>query len=112
VRLAPDAAVPPWAWSGAIAGALRTPSELSVVCDESAVPPDTRAERGWVALMLEGPFPFAMTGVLSSVLGPLADAGVSIVALSTFDTDHVLVKAEQLDRAVAALERAGHSIQR
>jgi hypothetical protein len=61
-----------------------------------------------VLLSLVGPFPFSMVGVLASVLAPLAEAGVSIFALSTFDTDHVLVKREKLETAVAALTAAGH----
>ena len=112
VRLAPDADVPPWAWRGQLSGVVRTSVELSIVCDESGIPSDVRAEVGWTALMLEGPFPFSMTGVLDSVLSPLAIAEVSVFALSTFDTDYVLIKNQQLERAVAALEGAGHVVKR
>jgi len=79
-----------------------------VVCDEGVVPDDCRAERGWIALQLEGPFPFTMTGVLASFLGPLGAAGVSVFVLSTFDTDVVLVKGEQAERAIEVLEHEGH----
>ena len=88
----------------------RTPDEFSIVCEEGSVPNEARAEKGWVALKLEGPFPFAMTGVLTSFTVPLAEAGISIFAVSTFDTDYVLVKREQLNDAVQALAAAGHAM--
>jgi hypothetical protein len=86
----------------------RTDDELSIVCAESRVPADIRAERDWVGLKLQGPFPFDMTGVLSSFLQPLAEARIPIFAISTFDTDFVLIKQEPLEPALAALEAAGH----
>jgi hypothetical protein len=72
------------------------------------VPDGARAERGWTALELEGPFQFSMTSVLASFLQPLAEAQISIFAMSTFNTDYVLIKSGDLDRAVAALAAAGH----
>ena len=96
---------------GAVAGALRTDAELSVVCDEGAVPEGVRAERGWRALRLRGPIPFEETGVLAGLLAPLAEAGVSIFALSTYDTDVVLVKDRQLAAAVGALRAAGMAVE-
>ena len=109
VRLGPDAAVPTWAWRGSLAAVVRTPDELSIVCDEAAVPQEAQAERGWAVLVLRGPLPFSMTGVLSSVLEPLAAAQVPVFVLSTFDTDCVLVQADQLGQALQALARAGHT---
>ncbi|MFN7988603.1 MAG: ACT domain-containing protein [Thermoanaerobaculia bacterium] len=108
VRLAPDATIPASALVPPFHSVTRTPAELSLVCPEEAVPAGARAETGWALLSLVGPFPFSMVGVLASVLAPLAEAGVSIFALSTFDTDHVLVKRETLEAAVAALTAAGH----
>ena len=89
----------------------RTPDELSLVCEESRVPPGTRHQGSWVALKLHGPFDFGLTGILAAVLEPLRDAGVGIFALSTFDTDYVLVAAEQLPEALAALRGAGHTVE-
>jgi uncharacterized protein len=89
----------------------RIRDELSVVCDENRLPQNRdgwSVEIGWVALKLEGSFPFSMTGVLSSFLDPLAGAGIPIFAISTFDTDYVLIKNESLQRARAALGAAGH----
>jgi uncharacterized protein len=82
--------------------------ELSIVCEDHRVPDGLRVERGWVALKLEGPFPFSMTGVLASFLQPLAEGKIPILAISTFDTDYVLVKRENLERAARALGVAGH----
>jgi uncharacterized protein len=78
------------------------------VCAEAAIPDSCRAERGWAALKLLGPFSFDEIGVLASVTQPLARERVSVFVVSTFDTDYVLVRHESLARALAALEAAGH----
>lgn len=109
-RLEPDAELPDWAVSGMLFSVTRTADELSVVCDENAVPEDVKHESGWRCLKLAGPFEFSLTGVLLSVLEPLAEAEVGIFSISTFDTDYVLVKDEQLDVAVRALRAWGHEI--
>ena len=79
---------------GAFTSITRTPDELSIVCDEDAVPADIKAERGWRTLRIEGPIPFEMVGVAAALLSPLAEAGISIFLVSTFDTDYLLVKDE------------------
>jgi hypothetical protein len=112
-RLASDARVPAWALEGEFFCVVHTRDELSIVCTEDVcaehpMPDGTPAERGWVALKLEGPFPLSMTGVLTSFLQPLAEARIPIFAISTFDTDYVLIKRENLQQAVAALGAAGH----
>jgi uncharacterized protein len=107
-RLAADAPFPASALESGFFGVARTHDELSVVCSEERVPDDALAERGWVALKLEGPFPFSMTGVLASFLQPLAKAQISIFAISTFGTDYVLIKHTDLKRAVPVLGLAGH----
>ena len=109
-QLAAGTRVPEWAVGAGFYCVTQTPEELSIVCEERRVPPDVRAERDWVSLKLEGPFPFSMTGVLTSFLQPLAEAGVSIFAVSTFDTDFVLIKREKLESAIKALSRAGHEM--
>jgi hypothetical protein len=101
--------VPAWALEGALFSVTRTDDELSVVCQEQRVPEGVRAEKDWVALKLEGPFPFSMTGVLASFLQPLAQARISIFAISTFDTDYVLIKQQDAERAVEVLALAGHT---
>ncbi len=109
-QLAAGARVPEWAVEGGFFCVTLTAEELSVVCEESRVPSGVRIERDWVALKLEGPFPFAMTGVLTSFLQPLASAGIPIFAVSTFDTDYVLMKGEKLEQAVEVLGTAGHEM--
>ncbi len=107
-RLAAGTTIPEWAAQGNFFCVTGTADELSIVCDESRVPPGTHAVKGWIALKLQGPFSFTLTGVLSSFLSPLAEGRVPIFAISTFDTDYVLIKREHLEQAVAALAAAGH----
>ncbi len=109
-RLAASAPVPAWAEHAELCSITRTADELSIVTAESNVPRELAREAGWRALKLAGPIPFSQTGVLASILGPLAAAKISIFALSTFDTDYVLVHTADLERAIAALRAAGHSI--
>ncbi len=109
-RLDPTTKVPDWAISGGFFSVTRTYDELSVVCPDELVPEDVRSEGGWRALKLEGPFEFSEVGVLASVAAPLAEAEVGIFAVSTFDTDYVLVQEEQLRSAVAALRGRGHEV--
>lgn len=112
-RFAPDEPLPAWLFhAGATHWSLtRTPDELSVVCPEDDLPPSVEtAERPWRAFVVDGPIPFGETGVLASLAGALAADDVPVFAISTYDTDLVLVKAADLDRARAALAAAGHEV--
>jgi uncharacterized protein len=111
-QFGPAAQIPAWALQAPIVSITRTNDELSIVAFDESIPEMDRVSRGWRALKLAGPFDFALTGVLESVLGPLASAGISIFAISTFDTDYVLVKQDSLDGAIAALNAAGHYVER
>ncbi|HZY42181.1 MAG TPA: ACT domain-containing protein, partial [Anaerolineae bacterium] len=95
-RLDRETIIPAWA-AGEFVSITRTSDELSIVCDECNVPPGVKADRGWRALKVDGPLDLALTGVLVSIVQPLAEAKINIFAISTFDTDYVLVKAEKLD---------------
>jgi len=106
-RLAADAEIPDWARSDDLLVFIRTPHELSVVCEQRFVPPDVKAERGWRALMLQGPLDFSLVGIIASLTAPLAQAGISVFTLSTFDTDYILLKEGTLEQAVQALEKVG-----
>ncbi len=111
-RLDVGAAVPPWAVKSAFFSITRTGDELSIVCRDDDAPNDNtfKIERGWRAFRIEGPLDFGLTGVLVAVAKPLADAGIPIFALSTYDTDYVLVKHDRVQPAISALSRADHTI--
>jgi hypothetical protein len=110
-RLDPAGALPDWAApDGELHAVIHAPGELTVVCPAARVPNGVRAECGWRALRVAGPLDFALTGVLASLAGPLADAGVSVFAIATFDTDYLLVRSAGLADAVAALRAAGHRV--
>lgn len=109
-QLGAEDQIPDWAGRGRFVSITRTPEELSVVCPALHVPEGIRAQAGWACLQLAGPFDFALTGILASFVQPLAEAGVPIFALSTFDTDWVLIPEQHLERAFAALDAAGHEM--
>jgi hypothetical protein len=109
-RLAQVSGVPSWATSGDFFSVTRTSEELSIVCQESIVPEDVKAVKGWRVLRVVGTFEFSMVGILASLTTPLAEAGIGLFALSTFDTDYLLVKEDDLGRAVEALRLYGHVV--
>jgi uncharacterized protein len=111
-RLKADDAVPDWAMIGEFVSITHTGDELSIVCAEEHVPSDVKADREWRALKVEGPLDLALTGVLASLATPLAEAQINIFAVSTFDTDYLLVKGYNLARACEVLRQAGHEIHR
>eukprot|EP01087_Luapelamoeba_hula_P014093 TRINITY_DN4076_c0_g1_i1.p1 TRINITY_DN4076_c0_g1~~TRINITY_DN4076_c0_g1_i1.p1 ORF type:complete len:145 (-),score=34.77 TRINITY_DN4076_c0_g1_i1:27-461(-) len=123
VKLAADAAVPQWAMLApptptptllaSFISIVRTADELSIVTTEAMLPDDHSAllgvSGGWSALKVRGPLDFSLTGILSALAAPLAAERISIFAVSTYDTDYVLVKTDTLDRAKEALTQAGHT---
>jgi hypothetical protein len=109
-KLGPDDEAPAWILDagGPLACVMRTGDELCVVCAETDVPDNAlQVERGWRAFKLEGPVPFTTVGVVSSLTAPLAEAGIGVFILSTYDTDYLLVKGESAARAQKVLTRAG-----
>lgn len=109
-RLEPDSNLPGWAVGGDFVSLTRTREELSIVCPCSSIPQGVRSEAGWRALKVEGPLDFSLTGILSSISTVLANAGISIFAVSTFDTDYILVKGSDLDAAVLALRKESFAL--
>jgi hypothetical protein len=107
-RLDATAPIPAWAEGEGFLSITRTREELSIVCLQDRVPSGVRHQPGWTCLELAGPFAFNLTGILASILIPLAEAEVPIFAQSTFDTDWVLIPAEELPTALTALTKAGH----
>lgn len=108
-RLTPAAPVPSWATGGEFTSITRTSDELSIVCPIENLPPNVSSHR-WICLKLEGPFPFSQTGVLLSFIEPLSKHGIPIFAISTYDTDYVLIQEEFAGAAFDALQQAGHEL--
>jgi hypothetical protein len=110
VRLAADASVPDWAMKGEFTSITRTADELSIVCHAHNLPADVHSPHRWICYKLEGPFAFSQTGVLLSFIEPLSNSGIPIFAISTYDTDYVLVQEEFTGAAQQALDAAGHEL--
>jgi uncharacterized protein len=109
-RLAADSPIPAWATQGPFYSVTRTVDELSIVTELSRVPVGIQSQPVWRALKVHGPFVLSEIGVLAALATPLAEARISLFAISTFDTDYLLVTSETLPAAIAKLERAGHTI--
>jgi uncharacterized protein len=109
-RLDPSSAWPDWALQQGFVALVRTESELTVVSDQASVPEDIRAERGWRAFQTEGQLDLAITGVLAGLTSVLAASSIAVFAVSTFDSDLLLVKQERLAEAIAALSAAGYFV--
>lgn len=109
-RLEPKSNIPTWALAGAFFSISRTETELSVVCEESLVPLEVRSETGWRILQVLGTLDFNLTGILASIVNPLAEAKISIFSISTFDTDYVLVKDVSLELSRQVLRSKGMEI--
>ncbi|MEM7246016.1 MAG: ACT domain-containing protein [Acidobacteriota bacterium] len=107
VRLDPSAAVPSWADGDGFSTVTRTDSELSITCSAEGVPDDVEAVGPYRRIEVEGPLDFALVGLLWSLLGPLRDAEISVLAIATHDTDHVLVRSDAWTSACTALRDAG-----
>lgn len=108
-RLPEGSPAPVWMPAAGFKASLYTPGEVTLVCEQKHVPPEVRKQSGWRAIQVQGPLDFSQVGVLAALSWPLAEAGVSIFVLSTFDTDYVLVKETALDTACQALQAAGHT---
>lgn len=111
-RLGVEADVPEWAGTSKFLTISKTGSELSIVCEEKLAPAEIHAERGRRLMQVEGTLAFSLTGILAAMAVPLAEAQVSIFAVSTYDTDYVLVSEKDLEKAIGALEAAGHAVQK
>src|SRR5579862_1696348 len=110
VRLSPGEAVPALLTGGEFTSISRTSEELSIVCSNKNLPAGVDPGPPWICFKLEGPFPFSQTGVLLSVIDPLSKDGIPIFAVSTYDTDYVLIPQEYADRAIHRLREAGHEL--
>ncbi len=109
-RLGADAPIPENVLDNPFLSITRTSDELSIVVPEDLVLSGTRQEAGWSCIKVLGPLDFSLTGILAGISKVLAEEGISIFAISTFDTDYILVKQETCDRAIQALEAAGYPL--
>ena len=110
-QLEPDSP-PPWRHLGhGFWAVAHTEEELSLVLPEGCVQPGWRAERGWRCLEVVGPLGLDLTGVLAQISAPLADTGIPVFVLSTYNTDEILVREADLERTVAALTARGHQVE-
>jgi len=110
VRLAPESPVPAWATKGEFTSITRSVDELSIVCPADNLTRDVQSPHHWTCLKLEGPFPFSLTGVLLSFIEPLSTKGIPIFAISTYDTDYVLIQEDFAGSAIDLLREAGHEL--
>jgi uncharacterized protein len=111
-RLAATARVPDGAMQGSFFSVTRTRDELSIITELSRVPVGMQTQSGWRVLNVHGPFVLSEIGVLSARASPLAEVQISLFAISTFDTDYLLVPSSTTSAAIARLEQAGHTIHR
>lgn len=109
-RLDASSSIPVWADGEGFVSISRSDDELSIVCRAERAPADVNQDNGWACYKFIGPFAFDETGIVSSVIGPLSDAGIGIFVVSTFDGDHMLIKRSDMGRAEPVLTSAGHSL--
>ena len=109
-RFRPGTPLPTWVQTDSFFSLTNTPEEVSLVCLMEGIPSDVNADRDWRCFKLQGPFPFSLVGILNSITVPLAQANLGIFAISTFDTDYILVKKDAVSQAISTLTEAGHTI--
>lgn len=102
-RLDKNTSIPSWAVRGDFFSITRTEDELSIVCLKVNVPSSVKCETDWKMLKVEGPLDFSLVGILSSISSLMAKEKISIFALSTYDTDYILVKENDIEAAINAL---------
>ncbi|HUW11497.1 MAG TPA: ACT domain-containing protein [Anaerolineae bacterium] len=110
-RLDSGEAIPEWLMEHDFWSVTRTHEELSVVLPEASVPASWKSEKGWRCLKVRGPLDFSLTGILASLASPLAEASISIFAISTYDSDYILVRDHDLEEAKKVLSDTGHAIE-
>jgi hypothetical protein len=109
-KLDTNQVIPTWAYQGGLFSITKTVEELSIVCSEENIPGDVLCERGWKAFKVQGTLDFGLVGILAKVTTALANAGLGIFAISTYNTDCILVKTQDFNCAVNTLRNDGHKI--
>ena len=111
-RLSPGAPFPAWTADSAFLSMTRTADELSIVCLQSSIPEGVRCEKDWRILKVEGPLDFSLIGIIARISAILAEAGISLFAVSTFDTDYILVRQNSIEQAIETLTRSDYEVMR
>lgn len=109
-QLTSDTPIPEWP-SGPFVSITRTSDELSIVCLQESVPTGVKSEGGWSCLRVAGTMDFSLVGVVASITRPIASANIGVFVVSTYDTDYVLIKTQELPFAIDALVKAGHTVE-
>lgn len=107
-RLAADAALPAWIDGPGLTAMVRADDELTVVCDETRVPPDVVAQKGWACFRSLGPFAFDQAGIVASLAAPISARGIGVFVLCTFDGEHILCPAAAFGTVREILVAEGH----
>lgn len=110
-RLDRDAPVPEWATKGHFFSVARTPDELSVVCPQTSVPRGNDCETGWRCLKIESPFEFDLSGMISSIAAPVAEADIDVFVVATQDSDYLMVRERNLKRTISMLSERGYRVE-
>jgi len=109
-RLDNTETIPKWAKESDFFSITKTSDELSIVCAEEYIPSEIQCEKNWRILKVQGPLDFSLIGILSSINTILAQNGISIFAISTYDTDYILVKAKDIDNAIESLTKERYEV--
>ncbi|CDM69866.1 Hypothetical protein CM240_2749 [Clostridium bornimense] len=109
-RLSTDEAVPSWAFKGEFFSITKTEDELSIVCLEENISEKIKCERNWRILKVEGPLDFSLVGILSKISGLMAKNDISIFAISTYETDYILIKDENIKKAIEVLNEDYYNV--
>lgn len=109
-RLNKTELIPEWAKNSDFFSITKTSDELSIVCFEDNIPNDIKCEKDWRVLKIEGPLDFSLIGILASISTILAQKGISIFAISTYDTDYILIKNKNIDNAIDSLIKERYEV--
>ncbi len=104
------APIPDWALTQSLASITRTEKELTIVCRLEILPSQYQSDLNWRCFKIDGSFDLNQIGVISSISSPLADAGISIYVISTYDTDYFLIQQQNLEQTISVLSNSGHYI--
>jgi hypothetical protein len=105
-----DTPIPDWALTQSLISITRTGKELTIVCRMDSIPSELQSDLNWRCFRIDGSFDLNQIGVISSISSPLADAGISIYVISTYDTDYFLVQDKNVEQTISTLSNSGHSI--